>query len=293
MSWMIDHQITSLSYGFLYLSVLLLWLPGNRKIPSWNFSLIISIILGLLSLELQIIAIVPIILLALAAYYYQTEKVSILIRSISGIFVFIISIGLMLHQFPGFNNLNVLDHIHISRDGIPFTLNLNFDKTIVGIFILGFGHGLISNKAEWLVLFKQMAVKFLIVILILIILALVLQFIKFDFKIPNCIFIWTITNLLFVCVAEEAFFRGFIQKNLALIMSKRKYGNYLAIIITAILFGAAHYPGGVRYVILTTVAGAGYGYMYFTTKRIEASILTHFGLNLTHFLFFTYPALIS
>jgi membrane protease YdiL (CAAX protease family) len=92
-------------------------------------------------------------------------------------------------------------------------------------------------------------------------------------------------------MAEEAFFRGFIQKNLSLMMKKIQHGDYLALLIAAVLFGLAHYPGGIKYVILATVAGLGYVWVYLTTKRIEGSILTHFGLNLTHFLFFTYPAL--
>jgi len=43
--------------------------------------------------------------------------------------------------------------------------------------------------------------------------------------------------------------------------------------------------------VLSTVAGLGYGWVYQRTGRIEASILTHFALNLVHFLLFTYPAL--
>ncbi len=76
------------------------------------------------------------------------------------------------------------------------------------------------------------------------------------------------------CMAEEAFFRGFIQKNLSLMMKKIRHGDYLALLIAALLFGLAHYAGGTKYVILATVAGMGYGWVYLTTKRIEGSILT-------------------
>lgn len=293
MSWIVSHPIVSLSYGFLYLSVLLLWLPGSRSIPNCGFALSISIILGLIGHQLDMIAIIPIILLALAAYYSQAEKAHLLVRVTAGIFVIILSIGLAAHQLPGFNNLNVLDHVYISNNAIPYTLYLNFDKTVVGIFILGFGYQRISSKREWLQLFKQIAMKAPIVILVVIIAAFILGFVRFDPKIPGSIYIWAITNLLFVCMAEEAFFRGFIQKNLSLMMKKIKHGDYLALLIAAILFGLAHYAGGTKYVILATVAGMGYGWVYIATKRIEGSILTHFGLNLTHFLFFTYPALMS
>ncbi len=209
-----------LSYGFLYLSVLLLWMPGCRKYPAWGLVLLISIILGLISHQLDIIAIIPIILLALTAYYSQAERTHIFMRVISGIFVIILSIGLAGHQLPGFHNLNVLDHVYISNNAIPFTLYLNFDKTVVGIFILGFGCPLISSKKEWLQLFKQIALKAPIVLLVVIVAAFILGFVRFDPKIPDSIFIWAVTNLLFVCMAEEAFFRGFIQKNLILMMKK-------------------------------------------------------------------------
>lgn len=291
MLWIMSHPVASLSYGFLYFSVLLLWIPGSRKNTEWGFTLTISIILGLVSHQLEMIALIPIILLAFAAHYSQTKKTRVLARVIAGIFVIILSIGLAAHQLPGFNNLNMLDHVYISNNAIPFTLYLNFDKTVVGIFILGFSYQLISNKSEWMLLVRQIAVKAPIVILVVIITAFILGFVRFDPKIPNSIFIWVITNLLFICMAEEAFFRGFIQKNLSLMMKKIRYGDYFALLMAAVLFGLAHYAGGTKYVILATVAGMGYGWIYITTKRVEGSILTHFGLNLTHFLFFTYPAL--
>jgi membrane protease YdiL (CAAX protease family) len=39
------------------------------------------------------------------------------------------------------------------------------------------------------------------------------------------------------------------------------------------------------------VAGLHYAAAYLVTRRIEGAILTHFALNATHFLAFTYPGL--
>ena len=119
-------------------------------------------------------------------------------------------------------------------------------------------------------------------------LAVFLGFVRFDPKLPNSLPLWIITNLLFDCVAEEALFRGFIQRNLSIRMRKIVYGDYLAIICTSILFGLIHYPGGIKYMLLATVAGIGYGWIFDRTKRIESSIVAHFSLNLVHFIFFTY-----
>jgi uncharacterized protein len=291
MSWIMAHPAESLSYGFLYLSVLLLWHPGRRTVPNWGIALSLSVLLGLISHLLDPVAIIPITLLAFAAYYSQAEKCRALVRWMAGITVIILSAGLATHQFPGFHNLNVLDHVYISKDALPYTFYLNFDKTVVGIFILGFSYQLISERSEWNLLFKKIAVKLPVVIFVTICMAFALGFVTFDFKIPNDIFIWAITNLLFVCVAEEALFRTFIQKNLSLAMRKIKYGDCFAVLITAMLFGLVHYPGGIKFAVLATVAGLGYGWVYAFTRRVEASIVTHFGLNLVHILFFTYPAL--
>ncbi len=168
---------------------------------------------------------------------------------------------------------------------------LNYDKTVVGIFILGILHQRITTKAEWRELFKVMTPRALLVIFIVAILSFAFKFVWFDPKLAPSLPIWAVTNLLFVCLAEEGFFRGFIQKYLCLTLRRVRYGNAIAIILSSILFGLSHFLGGTRYVILSTIAGIGYGWIYWRTQRLEASILTHFSLNLVHFLLFTYPAL--
>lgn len=120
-------------------------------------------------------------------------------------------------------------------------------------------------------------------------LSIAFEYIKFAPKIPQNLWIWVINNLFFTCVAEEGLFRGFFQESLSQL--KYKYSGNIAILIPAVFFGVMHYSGGLKYVILATIAGVSYGWIYKVTKRIEASILAHFLLNLTHILFFTYPAI--
>ena len=98
-------------------------------------------------------------------------------------------------------------------------------------------------------------------------------------------------NLLFTCTAEEALFRGLLQHQLTKHFINISAGKWIAVTVAALLFGLAHIGGGWLYVAIATVAGFGYGMVYQLTGRIEASIICHFGLNLTHILFFTYPAL--
>jgi CAAX protease family protein len=110
-------------------------------------------------------------------------------------------------------------------------------------------------------------------------------------KFPLQFYVWAWANLFFTCVAEEALFRGFLQRHFHGSLKGIRYGGILALVAASVLFGVAHYAGGVSYIVLATVAGLGYGWIYQRTNSIEASILTHFTLNAAHFVFFTYPAL--
>jgi membrane protease YdiL (CAAX protease family) len=208
--------------------------------------------------------------------------------------VFFLGLGLGLagvHLLPGFQNLRILNNVYISSNGIPFSLYLNFDKTVVGLFILGILHQRLTTITEWRNMMKAMVPSALLVIVIVAIVSFAFKFVWFDPKLSKALPIWAMTNLLFVCVAEEGFFRGFIQKYACLTLRRIRYGNAVAIILSAVLFGLSHFMGGPRYVVLATIAGMGYGWIYWRSLRIEAAILTHFSLNLVHFLLFTYPAL--
>lgn len=69
-------------------------------------------------------------------------------------------------------------------------------------------------------------------------------------------------------VPEEFLFRGLIQNTL-----ERSIGR-AALPVASIIFGLAHLPDP-RYVLLATLAGVAYGYVYQATRRITASAVTH------------------
>jgi membrane protease YdiL (CAAX protease family) len=69
-------------------------------------------------------------------------------------------------------------------------------------------------------------------------------------------------------VPEEFLFRGLIQNVL-----ERAIGR-AALPVASIVFGLAHLPDA-RYVLLATLAGVAYGWVYLVTRRITASAVTH------------------
>lgn len=282
---------TILSYTFLYLAVIFLWIPFKMKIPAWSILFTIACFWGLLSGQIEPYAVVSMFVIGYALYYSEKKSAQLQRRVLAGVLVLFLAYGLGAHALPYFHNLKVVSEVYISKDGIPFTLYLNFDKTLVGLFILGFTGPLLSSREEWLLMFRQTIPKMVLFIFILVSLAVLAGEVHFDPKLPECLPIWLLTNLLFVCMAEEAFFRGFVQRNLALLFRNFAQGNLLALTITALLFGFAHYAGGIAYSIWGTIAGFGYGWLYQHTKKIESSIIPHFCLNVIHFLLFTYPAI--
>lgn len=276
-----------LTYITLLISVISLCLPVKGKFKPWQLFLFISLVLSFVSNIASLFAILAIVLFFYLVFSYH--KSSTKLKYVLWSLVLVLGLTLELHLIPGFDNLLVLDKIQFTPDALPFTLYLNLDKTIVGLIIIGLTLDLASTCSELKILLLQVSYRLPIILLVIIVLSIAFEYIKFAPKIPQNLWIWVINNLFFTCVAEEGLFRGFFQESLSQL--KYKYSKDIAILIPALFFGVMHYPGGLKYVILATVAGALYGWIYKVTKRIEASILVHFMLNLTHILLFTYPAI--
>lgn len=278
-----------LSYISLLISILSLWLPVKSKIKPWHLAFSIALVLAVVSHLASVLAVLVIgaFYLLLATY----PKCSVYWKGIVWGLSLLLGLSLELHLIPGFHNLLVWDKVQLTNDALPFTLYLNLDKTAVGLCLLGLNLNLLSTVQEWKIVLKQLAYRLPLIILVILALSLVLGYVKFAPKLPQNLWLWVLSNLFFVCLAEEGLFRGFMQETLS--RFHYKYSAVIAILISALLFGLIHYHGGINYIFLATIAGILYGWIYHVSKRIEASILAHFTLNLTHILLFTYPALLN
>ena len=287
---------TYLTYGLLTLALSSLGLPSTSQSGwltryAWILFLVFAIITGLIFKVLQPISWVWIALLGSTSWTLTHQRLRLVFRAISFIIVLLVSIGLLTHQLPGFANPEIITGLKLSDDALPYDKYLNFDSALVGLFILGFGQNRLSGFSEWGVMLKKMMPILALTLVVVMLLSLALGYVHWQPKWTPVFYVWIWGNLFFTCMIEEAFFRGFIQKFLVLCLSKIRNGHIFAIVITATVFGLAHYVGGPKYIFLATVAGVGYGCAYHFTQRIEASILTHLTLNSLHFIFFTYPAL--
>ena len=286
----------TLTYGLLSLALLALWFPtkDTKRVPVrvWHIFCGAALGCGLLFGNVQLFGLLPIVILGISCYCTASEHYTTSVRIIAGTIMFVLSVGLSLHVVPGFSNPQVVANVIVSEGGIPYSKYLNFDKTLVGLFVLGFTcKNLLSKPHAWGRMLKQTAPISGITVLVLLVMSFALGYVRFEPKWLALFWFWAWTNLLFTCIAEEAVFRGIMQRYLVAGLMKYRYGATIGLVLAAVLFGLMHYPGGAKYVLLSTLAGLGYGWAYLRTQQIEASILTHFLLNCLHFVFFTYPAL--
>ncbi|MFZ6862461.1 CPBP family intramembrane glutamic endopeptidase [Undibacterium sp. Ji67W] len=193
-----------------------------------------------------------------------------------------------LHLLPGFNNLALIKNTQISANGTLFSQYVNLDKGIAGVFMIAaFCRSMpFLRDKRW----KDMNAWLIVVVTF---------FLTFSIAILMGVTHWqpqwtsyTVTflfiNLFFTCIAEEAFFRGGIQQGIIQLYPKLPW---LAIGISALLFGLSHLGGGVKYAVLATIAGLGYACLYQRSRSILSVILMHFAFNGLHFVFFVYPAI--
>ncbi len=285
-----NNIITSLCFFSLAMSILSLWI---RKTPIlWGTFLVIAIILAWQAHVITSIALIPIGILFFCQLCLKGNIYKPLRYILFGIIV-IVSLALAFHFLPGFNNWSLVKDMKLSPDALPYSLYLNFDKPFMGIFVLAFSLPLLTTKEKWGQMLKITLPATILGIIVLCFIALQINMIRWDPKLPLIFFPWIIANLLFVSIPEEAFFRGFIQREIYLWFGKTTLSAIGSIAITSLFFVLLHliWVGSFPFLCLVFVASLIYGTLYQITQSIESSILCHFLFNVTHFLLFSYPAL--
>jgi membrane protease YdiL (CAAX protease family) len=285
--------LTSVTYVALLLAILGLWI--GRSV--WLALMAVAVVAGYAAGVLQGFAIVSILAFAAVCLCYARARELAaggikrrLALGFSAAGILLLGLLLGMHVLPGFHNFLALDRVVLSSGAAPYTLYLNFDKTLVGIFILGLCHEpLLRNARRWAEAARRAAPIVPIHVALVAAGAAAIGYLTWQPKWEPIFALWAPVNLFFVCLSEEAFFRGFIQRELSTALAGVRAGNAIAVVVSAGLFGLAHFGGGMSYIVLATAAGLGYAIVYQRTRSIEMSMLAHFALNTVHFLLFTYP----
>lgn len=262
--------------------------------PLWHYLMALSVVSGYFQGYVNLYALLSTGLYVVLYYCVLNAKWAIIRAILSTVFI-ISSLALALHWVPGFNNLPIVIDERITSDAIAFTLYANFDKAMAGLFLCAYFYSnkkalkADSNKAGPLNV-KQPIFIIIATVLASLTAALTLGLVSFNPKVPNFWLAFIAINLLFTCVAEEALFRGLLQTKLSQIITSTRLA-LLAPIMTAAVFALAHIAGGFNYVLVSFIAGLGYGYIFYKTQRLEWAIMCHWLVNVCHFFLFTYPML--
>lgn len=125
--------------------------------------------------------------------------------------------------------------------------------------------------------------EYLIYAVIAIPLGLWLGFLHFHAAWPSVMrlvggFVFT---FFFIAIPEELFFRGWLQNLL-----ERRMGRRRALLVTAVLFGLAHWNKRAvhfnwRYALMAAIAGVFYGRAWRAQRRVGASSITHTSVDTT------------
>ncbi len=262
--------------------------------PLWHYLMALSVLSAYFQGYVNLYALLSIGLYVVLYYCVLNAKRAIIRAILSTVFI-TFSLALALHWVPGFNNLPIVIDERITSDAIAFTFYANFDKAMAGLFLCAYFYSnkkalkADSNKVSRLNV-KQPIFIIIATVLASLTVALILELVSFNPKVPDFWLAFIAINLLFTCVAEEALFRGLLQTKLSQIISSTRLA-LLAPIMTAAVFALAHFAGGINYVLVSFIAGLGYGYIFYKTQRLEWAIICHWLVNVFHFFLFTYPML--
>ncbi len=289
-----NENLSYFAIIFLILNLISFYCTKTKKLPIifFSFSLATALIAGVVNL----LSCSIIFLFGFLVYSFYQKKSPSSHKVFIYFGIIIITIFSFLHQIPTIDNIELLTNIKLSKNSSNFDLWLNFDKPLIAIFLLFFAYNPPKKFSDYKNIFIQTIKLFVPLLTILLALGTFGNFLVFDPKFPNfeITFLWLIKMIFLTIFAEEFFFRFFMQNSVILLLKNSKYfsknSQIIGLIFTSIIFGLTHFSQGFIFILLATICGFFYGLIFIRTRYIEASILLHFLINLTHFIFFSYPS---
>jgi uncharacterized protein len=284
--------ITSVLLG---LAICAIWIPPihlsqKLRAPAWvpflSASVVSGLVYGLLDWRGVLVVMV---LCGLALASIESENATA--RRVLTVAAVALSFALGLQLVPGFKPSVFIDGVRLSPDAAPMRLTAHFAPGVAGLVLVAFYCRRVRTLTEAWQAARRGAPVAVVTTVAVMGAAWATGYVKPDWKLPDFTAAHLTKILLWTTVLEEGFFRGVIQDRLGRtrFIQSRPRLSWVPIAIASVLFGLAHFPGGWVYVGLATLAGVGYGLAYARTGLIEAAMGTHFLVNATHFVAFTYP----
>ncbi len=289
-----NQNFSYFSLIFLIANLISFYCTKTKKLPFIFF--ILALASALIAGVINFLSFSIIILFGFLVYSFYQKKSPLPYKIFIYFGITAIAIFSFSHQLPNIDNIELLTNIKLSKNSSNFDLWLNFDKPLIACYLLFFAYNPPRNFSDYKNIFSQTIKLFVPLLIILLALGTFDNFLVFDPKFPNfeITFLWLIKMIFLTIFAEEFFFRFFIQNSVILLFKNSKYfsknSEIIGLIFTSIIFGLTHFGQGFVFILLATICGFFYGLIFIRTRYIEASILLHFLINFTHFIFFSYPS---
>ena len=269
----------------------MVWLALASSLAALASHRLITALLLLISIGLAFFthiinwqAILLLIFIVIIGGVHLHFKHNLVLKISSEIILVACAIGLFIHLFPGFSNTKYLDKVTVGPQSSPFSMYFNFDKALIPFILLTCLPTLFSSRPAKTATRSQWGLL-VITVPILLLVATFAGGLGFEWHFPSWLPAFILCNLFFVSLAEEALFRGYLQQRLTLWLGS----PYLALVLSALLFGGLHFAGGPLLILFATLSGIIYGLAWMWSGKLWLAVSFHFGLNLVHLLFFTYP----
>ena len=206
-----------LTFILLAFSVCAVWIKeiqiSTRSIPLWVVFLIAAMINGVINQYVEWIGILWIVSFGLLSYStkytVQFRWLHVLHLILIGFMALLIALG----KFPGFHNPNIVTGMRFTADSLPFTHRLHIDGISVGIILLAVFCNPVRTWNEWKFILRKSTPIILVTLIVMFGCGLLVNYVSVDVKFIPYTLVFLVANLLFTCVIEESFFRGFLHRS--------------------------------------------------------------------------------
>jgi membrane protease YdiL (CAAX protease family) len=267
---------------------------GSLPLGSLGFA-VLALLLAWQANMVEIGAVAVLLLQAALALFLAFGSAPRWCSGAGWVLLVLLALATALHWLPGMQNPLLVDAQQLTPDAIPYTLYANFDKGWAGYCLLLALWPTQQQGDLWQCYRRGFWPILPLTVIAALGLALGFGLVLPAPKWPEFWLSFVACNLLLTCVAEEALFRGLLQRPLRDSLIGRGVREatavWVAITLVSLVFGLAHLAGGWAYACVAAVASLGYGWAYQRSGRIEVAVLTHFAVNLVHFSLLTYPML--
>ena len=280
MNWyhpLFDFPVKGVTFSLLFIAISLVFL--EKKQLAILFASV-ALCTALYSGQMQWVALPTLITLAVALYFHKKKSLAVIAHPL----IILSAILLSAHIAPGFNNWLWHQDVQFSESSIVSRLYFNLDKGLVGLLLGFFLYNTVNKVPNYSA--ATMTITTLTALSLIFCVSWMLGLIRWQPHYHPLFMAWLVKMLFLTIVAEEMFFRYYLQG----VLLKRWITNaHYLVLLSGLIFGLLHFLAGWQYAIVATIAGTLYAFLYQRTQHIGWSITAHLLLNSIHFLLFTYP----